>query len=571
MIRLIRTLVLLALALMLVKWTAHAAVGRGGGGAPNVKVLSPGSGLTATLANVANGTTLQLGDGTYTVTPSILNSNLQNGNQFTGAMLANKTNITFIGVPGQTIIDGSSSPGEVLWMTNCQNVFFYGVTFVGWTNHNIMEWPLNSQFLWAGVNFLKCERLTFDTCAIIRHADHGLQDKGAETPASIAAGPPSTNQIIVRNTYFHDIGSFRTNTSLGTIFVDGTSIVPTAMTIDNCVFDNVFRGVEPYDENAAPPNSQRFFNGIVRNSTFRNVCDFGISTASSTNGHYQIIENNLFDNDQAWSLHGTNFGVSAQPPLSSAIYNNAGRGWSVRNNEFRGTQTRAVYFYGVTDGVIDGNVFYNITNRTGISGAGIQLEGTTNIIVRNNFMRGTKDAGIYLFGAKDTTVEGNHIHDAFSGYGIQLASFGSFTASNNVIRNNRIIVSNTGVWDQNAGLLLQTYVFNNEIVAPTKIFNAAGDYMQIEGPPRVFNYTNDFPSIAAGGSFRTNFPAIGAKTNDFAYLMTPDQFYRIGTNISVNTWASNDVVWVWIHNNGPSAADPGNVRFKAVVKQVEAY
>ena len=87
----------------------------------------------------------------------------------------------------------------------------------------------------------------------------------------------------------------------------------------------------------------------------------------------------------------------------------------------------------------------------------------------------------------------------------------------------------------------------------------------------MFNYTNDFPSIAAGGSFRTNFPALGVRTNDYATVMVPDQFYRIGTNIVVNAWASNDVVWLYLHNAGPASADVGNVRFKAAVRQVEAY
>jgi parallel beta-helix repeat protein len=531
-----------------------------------------GGGLTTFLRDqVPNNSVIRLLPGTYTVTPSILNSNLQNANQFTGATLANKTNITIIGVPGQTIIDGSAAPGEVLWITNCANMHFYGVTFVGWTNHNFMNWPINSQLLWAGVNFLKSERLTFDTCAIVRHADHGLQDKGAETPSNPASSPLSTNQIIVRNCYFHDIGSTRTNTAGGTLFVDGTAIVCSTMTIENNVFDTLYRGIEPYDEGAALPNSQRFFNTIIRNNSFRNLADFSINPAGSTNGQNILIEGNVFDNDLSWSFHGTNFNTSTGPsPWNACLYNASGRAWTVRNNHFRGHQSRAVYFYGVTDGVIQNNSFWGITNRAGISGAAIQLEGTTNILVQGNYMRGMKDAGVYLFGAKNTTVEGNTILEPGNGYGIQIATSGGLTASNNFIRNNRIEASNTAIWDQ-TGNLLQHYVFGNEVVAPTKIGNSSGDFMHIEGPPRVFNYTNDFPSIAAGGSFRTNFPAIGAKTNDFAYLMTPDQFYRIGTNISVNTWASNDVVWVWIHNNGPSAADPGSVRFKAVVKQVEAY
>jgi parallel beta-helix repeat protein len=523
----------------------------GSGSAPNVQMLDPGSGLTAALANMTNGGTLQLGAGIYTVTPSLLNSNLVNGNQFTGATLANRTNITILGIPGRTIVDGSSAPGEVLWLTNCSTVFIYGTTFIGWTNHNIMEWPLNSQFLWAGVNFLKCERLTFDTCAIIRHADHGLQDKGAETPSNIASGPPSTNQIIVRNTYFHDIGSFRTNTSLGTIFVDGTSIVPTAMTIENCVFDTVFRGVEPYDENATPPNSQRFFNGIVRNSTFINVCDFGISTAGSTNGHNYLIEGNLFQNDQSWSLHGTNFGVSAQPPLSSGIYNNAGRGWVIRNNTFSGTFTRAIYLFGVHDNVIEGNRIYSITNRSGVNGAGIQLEGTYNARVANNTIESTKDAGIYIFGARDTHVSGNRIANPENEVGIQIATSG-IVASNIWFTDNVIVGATNAIWDQDLAGSRKLFFKMNRIQGQTGSGFNLGDTANSE----VTRWTQDFietETLVASNFIKTNGFNLSGK---HGWLSTNLQWrlVKMGTltnvvDVSAAAYYPSNNSFFTVHNN----------------------
>lgn len=535
----------------------------GGGGAPNVVSIAPGTDLST--YNWQNNTAYQLGSGTYSITPSMLNSNLLAGNTFLGIKLLSKTNLTILGVPGLSVIDGSSAPGECFWVSNCSNIKLDGFTVIGWTNHNFTQYPLNSGTLWAAINYFKSENLTFSRLFLWRHADHGIQDKGGESSGQPGAHTGlSTNRIEVVDCAFEDIGSLRSAASS-----DGTCITGGSVRAERNSFLNILRAFEPYDENEA--TGQRFYGSIFRNNRVRNYADGAVLSAGSTNGQNVSIIGNTFENDFSWSWHGTNWGFGGAPPRGQCIYNSSGRYWTISGNTIMGFHNLGISVYGVaSDCLIENNSMWFLTNNVGVSAGGVLITIATNTVIRNNYIRDPSGACIYFDGARDTLVEGNVLLNPGSGYGVQMNSF-TGTSSNNIIRNNRIIASNTGVWDQNAGALLWTYVFNNEIVAPTKVGNSSGDFMQVEGPPRVFNYTNDFPSIAAGGSFRTNFPAIGAKTNDFGYIMTPDQFYRIGTNIMVQGWASNDTFWVWVQNTGPAAADPGSVRFKAVVRQVEAY
>lgn len=490
--------------------------------------------------------------GEYKVTPSMVRSN------GLGALnIFNRSNLTIEGVPGLTRINGRSAVGELFWITNCENVALRNLVLEGRVVTNIVEMDgLDEVF--SGVGVYDVRRFTMEGCAMIDHHDHGILDYGSQINWDVI----STNNVTVRNNWFHNIGSTWTN---GPVSRDGTAVVPTGWVVENNTFTECLRGVEPYSHNDDTPN--RFYNCIIRNNRFYNTLEFGVGPAGSTNGHSVVVEGNDFINDYEFTRRGTNILQSA-----SAIWWNGGYGWKIRNNNVRGRWAFGIYAQsGVRSGVIMNNTVEGLTNYAGIASVPYQFETAYNLLIANNSARNSRSQGMYLYGLRDSEVRGNLIESPFSGAGIQLATFSSNVASNLLVRGNVVRSAPVGILDQ-LGSLEKITLLDNELQGvTTNIHNLSGDALQVAGPWKTFNFTNDFPSLASGGSFRTNFPASGVRTNDYAAVMVPDQFYRVGTNIVVNSWASNDVVWLYLHNAGPAAADVGSVRFKVQVRQLEAY
>ena len=440
-------------------------------GVPNVTNLQAGSTLTAALAALANNSTIQLGDGLYTVTPSILNSNLTAGNAFSGAQLLNKTNITILGVPGRSIIDGSSGLGECLWVSNCSNIKIIGVTIRGMTNHNFMALPRygNSSppdYLWAGVNVFKCENVLFENCTIERHTDHGIQDKGSESIAasSSANSPGSTNQMVIRNCYFEDIGGWRTNsTAGGSIATDGTAVVCTGWTIENCKFRNCLRGIEPYDE--ADANGQVFYNFKAVNNEFYNMIDFAVGMAGSTNAHNGIISGNRLVNRYPQSYHGTNFGAVLVSVCTG--YNiNGGRGWKVTDNTAEGSMYAGFSFQNsvsfLDDCLVSRNAVTDINRGDGISYGFIVGDSANSANAASSVRRmkftdndayNTPYSGFLIVAARDSIFTGNigikaNLYSAVNIFDtamkIGIAGNSSAFITNIVVNNNTMIDAGAG-------------------------------------------------------------------------------------------------------------------------------
>ena len=598
-----KTSLLLTLSLLSVFFSSSplkcdaASIGDGGGGTipGTVYSVSPGAGVKTALGNARNNSTYQLGSGNYTVTPSILNSNLSAGNQFTGISFLNKTNVTIQGVVGRTIIDGSSGLGELLWMSNCSNIRIVGVTFKGMTNHNFMMLPPVSSagsYLWASVNVYQCEKIEFLNCSWLGSADHGLQDKGAENSGVVASVAISTNGILVDTCYFSDIGGWRTNANAGgSIVLDGTAIVPTGWTIRNCTFENCMRGVEPYNENDA--GGIVFVNCSIQRNNFLNMADQAICTAGSTNGHEIVISDNFYDETAVISYHGTNLlTTGTASAIGYAIAINGGRGHNINNNTINRARYVGIALGGnvMDDCTLDGNKVYRVGN--GVSGFGYIL-GAENANVKpvtrlnffNNTAKATTQRGLYILGVRDgyfrnCTIENPTLYGAVG----NVVNASGNNRNTNLFFTSCTFTDNTGF--QTHGMSIAAGNVNINFTdcvisggSAGKYDNSAGDEVTIWGPSKTFSTTVNLGSIPASGQLIGNFSAPGIRTNDLVSLMLPNQFFGVGnvTNVSVTSWASNSttsdgVVFYNIKNlDTVSAADAQNVRIRATVRQVEAY
>jgi hypothetical protein len=541
---------------------------------------------------VQNGQTFRLGAGNYKVQPSILNSNLTAGNTFTGITVANKTNLIISGIPGSTVIDGSSALGEAMWISNCARVYIFGVTFRGMTNHNRAALPPYTSkganaYLWALVNLYKSEHITFDSCRFERSADHGLQDKGAENSIAVASSPISTNDIRVVNCVFEDIGGCRTNAlgnndnGQGFTDVDGAAIVATGWKIDNCKFFGCQRGVEPFDDMEA--TGTPFLNFVVRDCDFYNMVEFAVSPAGSTNCQFGQVMGNTLVNDPSFSYHGTNWGAGGIALPTVGFNLNAGRGWLAIGNKARGGMFTA-YQLGndtsfVDDCLLDGNLAQLINRGDGLGlgyifGSGLNNAAAASSVRRltavNNKAINTANAGYWIASGRDIVFENNYGFQA-NAYAVvantsaslRIGSAGASAGkiTNCIVRGNTMLDGGfSGPFGYYLDDNIQSAIFQDNYAqgysANGGITNASGANVSIFGPVRTFVASLDFPSVPANASTNLTIAATGVTTNDIVQLTVPAIMFASGVTAQAvfTAWPSNDAVYVRLSNNDAANA-----------------
>lgn len=510
----------------------------------NVYHWNAATNIVTAAASLPNNSAVYFSAENFPVTASILNSNLVAGSAFSGVTLANKTNIAFFGWPGQTVIAGTNGPGEQWFNTNCSGLYFYGITFRGYTNHNFMALPSMSgggAYLWASVNNYKIENVTWDNCFFAGGADHGLQDKGAEGTNSqqiAATWVISTNNINVRNSRFQDYGGLRTNVSGGSISADGTAIVCTGWTIDGNTFVGNFRDVEPYNEGDF--EAAVFRNCVIRNNEFINTAAESITFAGSTNGHGVAVLNNTFRWEPGATFHGTNIyttGIAGAIP--SAIVMNGGRDHLIRGNVIRSAGKYGITVNSsasmITDVSIIGNFIYGVTNGTD-AGYGIfagdpsltRVFSVQRLLVQGNTVENCKNQAILFMGVSDSTIEGNQLwNPAFPGDTAALHLYTSTSiTSNTVVRNNTI--HDPGTAQMGYGIQIGAGVLGT-VLEGNKIEGA------VTGP------INDL-ATAGQTRYRNQINSIGMLQTDGTNLLDYVRLRNIATNSILLVGANSNLV-----------------------------
>lgn len=565
--------------------------------AVNIVRADPSLNMVPLFRDLANDSIVYLEGGTYPVTPSMLQSNLTAGNTYTGVLLANKTNVSIIGVYGRTTWDGSSAPGEVLVLSNCSNVRISGITFIGYTNWVSTVIPITGP-VFAGITYMRMDTFIFENNYVWRHYDQGIMD-GGSTFSQVSQ--VSSNGIIIRNNVFRDCGGWRSGGGAG---ADGTAITHAGGTIEGNFIDLCYRGIEPYtDQNSA----NQTFVSIIRNNTMRNCLDRGIYCAS-TNNVYSVIQNNYIENESSFIFHNTNYGGAVAVVNTVGIQIAGGRGYTISGNVVRGLYQTGYFLANSASKLDDVNFTDNLAQDIGNAGgqgrgfyfgdpgANSAANATSirrALIARNravncqeqgfafwtgrdcdiidNITRNcnlgaaaadSETSAAFVFGYSgiplaimtNINVRGNiaYIDNANSGYGFYLQNVGSM-----IFENNQAITNATS-----AGT-----VFNGGIT------NNSGANVTVLGPLKTFYATIDLPSIGVNSQFTTNFTATDVNTNySVENLRIPAQFYASGntTNIVYNAWCSNNTVYIKFSNNDAvTAADAPSVRMTATVRQTQ--
>lgn len=427
-------------------------------------VITTNDNISLILSNAPNDTLYHVTPGNYAITPSVLSSNLTGGTQFRGITMAGKTNVAVI-AHGLATLDGSSEYGELLVVTNSSGIRFVGLGFYGKTNHNWTQ-VIPTNHLWAGIRIATSEKITFENCDISRHFNHGIADLAANF-SSVRA---STNQILLLNNTFSDIGSWRTNNVLTT---DGTAIVPTGWTMHKNRIKNVLRAIEPYL--AADGQPSVIWNCIITDNEIEDAYEYGITTVGNTNFHGLIARGNIIRNNPGASYHGSNIMHTG----GAGILWNGGHKWTIDDNQVSGVWANGIWVGGnVHDGAITRNRIYDITNNA--AAVGLLAQSAYRLRISDNTISGARNSGVYLYGLRDSDVIGNHLpNPSHSGSGIRITSSGSQIASNLNIRNNFIFDSvnsrlTYGVEDQLGGTFKIRFSGNDIQNAGTRYYNQSG-------------------------------------------------------------------------------------------------
>ncbi|WXR60973.1 right-handed parallel beta-helix repeat-containing protein [Peptostreptococcaceae bacterium AGR-M142] len=148
-------------------------------------------------------------------------------------------------------------------------------------------------------------------------------------------------------------------------------------------------------------------NAVIRNVRFYDIKEQFIKGSKSLDGLYSddcIVEDCLFEftNGEAFQYY------------TGGIDVHTGKNWIVRNNTFKniqrvsGTLTEgAIHFWGESrDSLIEGNIIINCDR-----GIMLGLDSSYHYggIVKNNFIKTTRDVGIYLCNATDAKIYNNTI------------------------------------------------------------------------------------------------------------------------------------------------------------------
>jgi hypothetical protein len=362
-------------------------------GISNVVYLNSASNVVSALSNVVSGTRYVLAEGAEWQ----VRGNSVKSNGLAAINIFNKSNIEIVGY-GATIY--ATNIGDVLFLTNCQNVLIEGLTVKGTVVTNYAALGAVG-VVWGAVSYFACDDLRFYRNRIIDHHDHGIWDLASQG----GSYKPATTNIQGRFNFFYNGGSMRTNESSSK---DGTAIVPTGGDWTDNTIMYWMRGIEPYIENVS--GSARAQNTLLARNRIVNCMDDAILTAGSTNTHGLIIEDNIIEWHPGATWRGSNFIVSA-----TGININAGQRVKILRNKIYYAPNFDIDVPGNLEKfgfVIEDNFGYGYFY--GASGGG-GLEVTSSsakmpnrgFSIKNNKFEFKRGFGIGLTGVRDSEISGN--------------------------------------------------------------------------------------------------------------------------------------------------------------------
>ena len=489
------------------------------------------------------GVVVDIRAGHYPVTARQVNTNGQGTFAAGGINILSRQNkMTIRGVPGQSILDSASTVGELFWISNSPGLRIEGLVIKGFV---ITNYPsFTNGVTMAGVSVMNVSNFYFERNEVIDHFGHGLWDLG-DSYNSV-----STNNCFVRWNRFENIGSSRTNASAGTIFADGTGVVPGAWTVEGNYFTACLVGVEPFGI-----SGEAAYRGcVIRNNVFVNNLIYGIHDGSATNCVELVCEGNRFWNQTNYTRRGSNI------VAGSAAIHFRGDDAVIRNNDIGGEWSYGIDIpltatEQVTGTEIEGNYIHDIYEAANLAyGIDIHLDTSTatpgafGLTVRGNKFSRIEGRALRFYGVRDSVISDNQFINPYTDGGghhaIQLRVNGSTINSNILVLNNRFYrtagVMTYALFTEAGGKAIR--FFDNETFGATSgiIDNNIGAELRVRFLPKLV-----FPAYSAGVYVNAEddtditHGAGAARTNRFFF---PYNGHKVRVRDGTSTIATNIVL-----------------------------
>lgn len=507
------------------------------------------------LTNAPNGSTLVLGHGTFTVQPS----NSLDGATF--ILLKNKTNLTIRGSGMRSTIISGTGPGTWIHMTDCDGVTFEDIGFDGDAAGHTVIGVNFSGVIWADG---QCNNITMQRLRFTDIYFHCILNS--------AFAPNNYNNWSILQCEGKNYGV----TNMPGIGPDGSLFAGCAnnLRVLDSRIEEGMRGIEIFDSASDGINYTNiqvlggigystgidaiFVAGDLQNVT---ISGFTIRGGVNVNPHFQSYAIRVGQGVNNISISGCDF--QDMPAFILAIEVGT---VGVTNLSFTGVSAvncgHALYGGGIS--INDG------------AGGGV----ADSIYIRNNrFERVVNGYGVALLGGRNVWIENNAFIDIDEGGGRPcVQTFTGYDAvSNIVVRENRFLntLANRATYAAHFHAEALDSRFENNYVTNmvSGAVNDLGIGTTIVGERKSYSVQTNLASLAAGASTTIYIPAPLARTNFFAEVMIPGNFFGVagGVDIVTQTFCTNALICIRVVNNGAGAFDAPDTRIRAYTRAIESY
>lgn len=334
-----------------------------------------------------------------------------------------KTNLTIEGLIPGTAVLYSTNLGNMLSIYECSGIRIRNLTFEGvrWTN--VADIPCDT---YGHLAVIQSEHVLIENCRFLDGTSFGIIERGNTWC--------STNDIVVRDCYFRNFGSWVGNACPDQQRYDGAGIACGGWTVENCEIWDCSTAIEPFPR----PPGVVVRNVIIRNNRIYNSLSVAIGT-SNPRVHGAVVQDNVIVNYPGYTRGGSNsfrgIGIGFEGGQSVIIQNNRIEGKDtgilvgpygepvtnamILNNVISGTRLESgIILGGSVDGAYDCRIAGNVITRPALNGIAV-INGYNCQIVNNTVIDAginTAAAGIWLaMGTSNLWAMGNVIVDNGSG------------------------------------------------------------------------------------------------------------------------------------------------------------
>ncbi len=447
--------------------------------------------LTQAVAAVQSGDTIQIYPGVHPVAPGYTPGT--DGGSAAPMQLRDKTNVTFVGIGNNSVIEGNG-PGDYFLVRGCRDLVIENLIFQG-NKPDIISNQLFATINFSGTN----DNARISKCSFLGQGNHGV---------SHLWGDKTTRGVEVSSCLFVNGGSLTGRVG----DTDGAAVsgIGSDWSVVNNRIESYARGIEIESSGVSVIENVNITGNILVDVPNIGIMVFTSSGDSTKFLNILISGNQIRDTWTSEAINGIPIFISGGENITisenlirrakaAGIYVTSVFGDirnciiahnQVENCAWRGIQVYEVSGRTVENILIDGNYVADCSN-SGILALGDNLTIVNNLLHNNSKSAGHVGAGIEIYGgSSNTMIMGNRCWDAritmLQDYGIWLRS----GVNNSMLRDNWLVDNLTAnLQDDSSGT---DSLGNRTTDAADEVYveiNTAGGDVALTWPRSSLSYT----------------------------------------------------------------------------------